>query len=405
MSHRPSFVTAVSRRSVSACPASAGAIRRRRAAAHRLHAGACRAAAPGRPDRLLGGGRHAGDHGGLDHHHRDLFRLPRRRADRAHRAPGRDAIRLRGSHRRPARSRSTACRAASSSIRSNTSRSSTRSCGGSRRWKAAPTPSRRCRIRSSPARPGRPDASRRDRCRTGRRRSTTSPRACCSPERASRPRHRRRERARAPAGVARSRRGAAGGVARPRWKRATTPRRGASAACWPISASTPADRRARQPAIGGPLVRGAAAGRRRLVRAPRSPHQPRARAGRPPDAHARLGAGAQAGHGRDGSLLRLRHAHRSVHPRAGHAHRNGFSRRHRRPGARHRRRQRHGRRLERRLRQDGRDRSRQRADHALRRICPTSASRSGSACGPARSSARSARPAARPGRICTTRRA
>ena len=44
-------------------------------------------------------------------------------------------------------------------------------------------------------------------------------------------------------------------------------------------------------------------------------------------------------------------------------------------------------------------------DDALRRICPTSTSRSGSGCGPARSSARSDRPAARPDRICTTRRA
>ena len=175
----PSFVTAVPRRSVSACPASSGAIRRRRAAAHRLHAGACRASAPRRPDRLLGGGRHAGDHGGLDHHHRDLFRVPRRRADRA-RSPVRPKCNTPTRIASPTcASRSTACRAASSSIRSNTSRSSTRSCGGSRRWKAAPTPSRRCRIPSSPARPGRPDASRRARCRTGRRRSTTSPRTCC----------------------------------------------------------------------------------------------------------------------------------------------------------------------------------------------------------------------------------
>ena len=39
----------------------------------------------------------------LDPHHRHLFRLPRRRADPADRAPDRDAVRLRGPHRRTAR--------------------------------------------------------------------------------------------------------------------------------------------------------------------------------------------------------------------------------------------------------------------------------------------------------------
>ena len=56
-----------------------------------------------RTDRLLGRGRHAGDHGGVDHHHRHLFRLPRGCAHPAHRPPGGHAVRLRGSHRRAAR--------------------------------------------------------------------------------------------------------------------------------------------------------------------------------------------------------------------------------------------------------------------------------------------------------------
>ncbi len=128
-------------RSVSACPPSSGAAcRSRRVTAHRLHAGARRASAPRRADRLLGGGRHPGDHGGLDHHHRDLFRVPRRRADRAHRTSGRNAIRLRGSHRRPAPADRSHVEPPAPQSGITTSRSSTRSCGGSRRWKAAPTP-------------------------------------------------------------------------------------------------------------------------------------------------------------------------------------------------------------------------------------------------------------------------
>ena len=105
------------------------------------------------------------------------------------------------------------------------------------------------------------------------------------------------------------------------------------------------------------------------------------------------------------SLIRLRRAHRSVHPRAGHAHRPGFPRRDRRSGARDRRRHCHRRRMARRLRQDGRDRPRQWPGDALRASLRHRRSRSASGCAPATSSARSDRPAARPDRICTMRRA
>src|SRR6266511_1767328 len=74
---------------------------RRRGA--RLRARPCRPPVAPRADRLLGGGRHTHRHGAVDHRHRHVFRLPRGRADAAHRPAGGDAIRLRGPHRRIAR--------------------------------------------------------------------------------------------------------------------------------------------------------------------------------------------------------------------------------------------------------------------------------------------------------------
>ena len=77
-------------------------------------------------------------------------------------------------------------------------------------------------------------------------------------------------------------------------------RRGASAAYWPISGSTA--RASPRATTRRSAARWCAAPRCRAdagtVRAARPPRQHRARAGRPADAHARHGAGAQAGHGR-----------------------------------------------------------------------------------------------------------
>ncbi len=153
---------------------------RPRAVRTRLHAGPCRAPAAPRADRVLGGGRHAGDHGALDHHHRHLFRLPRRRAD-ADSSRGRPTCNSATRIASPSCARrSTASRAASFSTRSSTSRSSSRSCGGSRRWSSAPPPSMGWPIRRPPARSSSPRAAAaaamaRAARRSSRRRSTTPP--------------------------------------------------------------------------------------------------------------------------------------------------------------------------------------------------------------------------------------
>ena len=133
------------------------------------------------------------------------------------------------------------------------------------------------------------------------------------------------------------------------------------------------------------------------------PHPAGARAHRSPDQDAGRGADPQADVRRAGIDLRLRHAHRSVHPRARDAYRPRLPRRDRRARARNRRRHGHDRGLERRLRQDGRDRPRQRLRDALRASLGDRRRGRAEQSGSARSSARSARPGARPARICTTR--
>ncbi len=77
--------------------------RRRGATAGRIYAGPCWSPIAAAPDRLLGRGRYAGDHGGVDHHDRHLFRVSRRCAHQAACPAGRNAIRLRGPHRGAAR--------------------------------------------------------------------------------------------------------------------------------------------------------------------------------------------------------------------------------------------------------------------------------------------------------------
>ena len=69
----------------------------------RLHAYARRTSGPHRSGRVLDRRRHAGHHGRVVDRDRHLFRIPRGRADPPDRPPGRDAIRLRGPHRRIAR--------------------------------------------------------------------------------------------------------------------------------------------------------------------------------------------------------------------------------------------------------------------------------------------------------------
>ena len=165
------------------------------------------------PIVFLGGGRHAGDHGGLDHHHRNLFRIPRRRADRAHRTPSRNAIRLRGSHRRFAPAGRPHVEPPAPQPGAIRDTSSTRSCGGSRRWKTAPSaiqampdsivtgstrPTGREQTRSVPNRPSPVN-------------DKSSNLLLPEPPTGARQRH--LEHPRPPASVARSRRSAAGGVA------------------------------------------------------------------------------------------------------------------------------------------------------------------------------------------------
>ena len=291
-----------------------------------LHAGPCRAPAAARTDRLLGGGRHAGDHGGLDHHHRHLFRVPRGRAHAADRTPGRDAVRLRGPHRRAARRRSIASPAASCSTRSSSSRSSIRSCAGRPRSEAALRP------RSTAARPSAtgsikqparaaslPRQALADQ-RQGRRSSCRStanapidPRT--SIHRQAAWRHGRR--ARPPAGVARPGRAAPERRRSIRSRRATTPRRGASAACSPISASTPARSRPRAPAPPAdrscrvaPAARTRCGFERQLQRIK---HRARASVDRLTRTLGSV-AGAQAGRTATSTPSSgLRRAHRSVH--------------------------------------------------------------------------------------------
>ena len=89
---------AVPARAANASPARQPGRRRRR-----LHHRARRTADQVRTGGVLDRRRHRRDHGRLVGRDRDLFRLPRRRAQRAHRAPGRAAIRLRRPHRRTAR--------------------------------------------------------------------------------------------------------------------------------------------------------------------------------------------------------------------------------------------------------------------------------------------------------------
>ena len=88
----------------------------------------------------------------------DLFRISRRRADAPARAPGADAIRLRGPHRRSARPGRPARRAASCSIRSSSRASSSRSCAARRcsnrarrRLPPSPTPHRPARSKPTPS--------------------------------------------------------------------------------------------------------------------------------------------------------------------------------------------------------------------------------------------------------------
>ena len=73
------------------------------AGAGRLHDRPCRQAGPLRTGGVLDRGRHRHGARHVVGGDRDLFRVPRRRPDPADRPSGRDAIRLRGPHRRTAR--------------------------------------------------------------------------------------------------------------------------------------------------------------------------------------------------------------------------------------------------------------------------------------------------------------
>ena len=201
-----------------------------------------------RPDRLLGGGRHAGDHGGLDHHHRNLFRIPRRRADRPDRAPGRDAIRLRGSHRRPApadRPHVEPPAPQPGAIRAEARPDHAPAVGAGKPRQRHPGDAGRHRHRLDPADRTRADAFGAEPAGAGQR-QVIEPAAAGAHRRA---RHSVAGALAPPAGVARSRRGAAGGVADLDARRATRPRRSASAASSPTSGSTArASARATMPA-------------------------------------------------------------------------------------------------------------------------------------------------------------
>ena len=307
---------------------------------NRLHAGAFRPSGAGRAGHVLDRGGQPRDHGRLVARDRHLFRLPRRRADAADRAPEGAAVRLRGPHRRIAgagRPHHQPAIAQPGAVRAEARADHAAPVGpGEPRDHAVlgarsdadrldrpkpPRPARRTAIR----RPGQSLADQRhgDLHRAARSRGasgiarTAAGRAqapCRGFVQDPRPASRacwRGCRLRSTA----SRRG------RPprstRWKSATTPRPSASAACWPISAWTArsSERRHRRPRSAAPSFRSPAQGRRRL-RAPALPRARLARRRRPADAHARRRAGAKADHGRHRSVLGLRRAYRSV-PRRG----------------------------------------------------------------------------------------
>ena len=318
------------------------------------------------------------DHGGLDPHHRHLFRLPRGRADAADRAPDRDAVRLRGPHRRAARAgrphvEPPAARPGTIRAEARPDRAPPDRAGIARRraeWVV--------RLRPHRDRSGSRSATRRRaRRRSGLRRSR-------APVSISRPSTMARDLPGARVGARDAKGGVDGALA---GLQASLDRVEArqSVALQSVEQNYNAkvqrmhgvltelgldpqqNRSARHRRCHRRTVRrGAATRQRQRFRAPGLARQCRACPGRPADADARVRAAAQAGDGRDRLVVGLRRAHRSVRPRARHAYRIRFPRRHRRSGARHRERQSHERRLERRLRQDGRGRSRQRPRHPLR---------------------------------------
>ena len=323
--------------------------------------------------------------------------------------------------------RSIASPAGNCSIRSNSSRSSNRSCAGRRRWNRAPRRSPACPTRRRPARSSArpmplpepqsgaplkaspisdtvtftapPD-------REARLESRVLPTVAQRSAAAVEPdRGRRQALALAAAGFARSGRSAADrdaqhargalrfqGQAHARRARRSRPRRqegrrnaggdrrpvraadGCAATPAPSSASSTASTSRARTSIGSTRTLSAVPVRKPII-------------------------------GRDRSVLRLRRALGPIPGPARHAHRARFPQQHRRPGARHR--QRHGRhrRLERRLRQDGRDRSRQRPLDPLRAPVGDRGEGRPARSRSARSSGASDRPDARPVRTCITRRA
>ena len=80
----------------------------------------------------------AGGHGRLVVRHRHLFRLPRRRAHAPDRPPGRDAIRLRGPHRRIARAGRPHHQPAAARPGAVRAEARAPCCNARRRWRAAP---------------------------------------------------------------------------------------------------------------------------------------------------------------------------------------------------------------------------------------------------------------------------
>ena len=314
-----------------------------------LHPRPCRAAAAARSHRVLGRGRHAGGHGGVDASRPPPI-LPSARTCSRGSSPGRPRC-------------NSATRTASPSCARRIDRISGRQLIDQEQYEQKLEQILR-RQSALEARAERAERRRRGHrldqaagargeprlIRSSRRCSTTrAPSSCRSIAArrsirapASSPRARAASAARSPACRRRSTGSSSARARRSiRWRRPTIPRRGASAACLPISASISARSRApragrhgrpvrsRRPAQGGAGIRAAAAS-----------HQVGARHGRSAHAHA-IGS-IPVRKPVDGDIdpaSGIRRPHGPVHELAGDAYRARSARRDRRSGARHRGRQ------------------------------------------------------------------